>query len=232
MRKFIALIVLLIFLSVQSFAEEIIDVFDIPWESNINEVITVLENRGFVVPENRIFLDCNSCPYWTYDMKKFSADSFDNVGIRINLFGDNVKDAQIAGYPISLFSANFYYPITDGIVNKTTDCAKYYIAEITLRIDKSMLISIRNDLTNKLSTLYGVYQESSIKDSNLTFLCRAWTGANNTEVCLFSCEDSIDGFSNTIILRYGLNNSKEILQEISNAVKNGSISRESNYNGL
>ncbi len=93
----------------------------------------------------------------------------DGIGIQTRY-----EDWTLAGYPIEYAEVNYIYPVVDGVMLRNDDIAILYLAEYDIW-DIGDTNAVVEDLTNKLSKLYGSYT-TGIRDT------RTWTDISNNMI--------------------------------------------------
>ncbi len=216
-------VVLVIGLANTAFAyDEEITFQDIPWGSSIEDTIKIMVEKGFIQEEtiqaiggpdnviNYMYVSDGEADYLYKKGKDiiFGNESDDQVRAMGSCIFDNPLSSglakKIAGYNVN--NIEFYFAKNDtgsGLIS----------ARIDLVFDRKETKEVFDDLTQKLTTVYGKPQKgkrSMLSGTKAPYY--AWKGKNDTCVWLFA--DSLGG----VLLTYGTLNAGNILKEYLTAV--------------
>ena len=217
MKKIVCAFLVVVLMASVSFAtadtNENIVFHGIPWDISINELASALKERGIPVGYNDISNDANMA-VWTYEFRNSYEHDIETTGHKISRYfwNDDVV-VNIAGYPVQRMEFYAHYDITDGVLKQDANESRYYLTNSWFDVDDEMAVSVYNDLSSKLTRLYGNGSENTTYIVDNTYTYTVWNGANNTAVCLYrSVSDSSD--YQFVHLMYGKTNIEETLQNV------------------
>lgn len=203
-----------------------IEFHGIPWGISVNELEIALEERGIVVSADDIKNDA-SMPVWSYTFRNSFMNNIESTGHKISLFYYSAYDEKpsIAGYPVEEMQFYSHYDISGGILSQEADDSHYYMAQINFDMNDERTPVIYNDLSNKLTGLYGEGVENSTFEVETTYTYTVWEGQDNTAVCLYRSE-STDSDYQHLNLWYGNTNIEETLLNIRKLVVEKQIQQQ------
>ena len=189
MKKIIALLLLLITICSVASAEEIL-FRDIPWETNIIDVLSLLELIDAEGVGKDSGIDAHKLVHileTSIEERIIDFSSFENCGY--TCYPVVSSDLIVAGYDVSWLELQFLYGIIDGKVSHEQSETELYSGKYEFRPDD--YVAAYEDLLDKLIWLYGepVVEEAIDNDSYLTKhrheRYAKWDGADNTSVLLY-----------------------------------------------
>ena len=179
----------------------------IEWGSNYNEAITDLGGISMC--------DLRESEYW-YSIKDYMNTESGMSKYNGTLGGytyasaSSLKDLSVAGYPIeSLYMYFIYTPGEEGMLIKDTEHTKLVYAYY--KIKPKDLEAAYDDLTTKLTSLYGDVDETD----HSTFLIddnqNLWYGANGTMVSVVS-RDYNTTSTKELYIKYGFAGGDDLMK--------------------
>lgn len=213
---------------------------DIPWGTNYLEAQQLLSDFDWYAlsfdymkhyPVEEILTD-------DYDS---SLISFKNGGINMTASPFSNKETDVAGYITSDIELFFTYIPVNGTLSKEDSDTALYGARYTF--EPKALSSMSEDLTDKLSSLYGqpdnTTNSTDMWGNKLSFTW--WYGANDTVIVLRTLDSSNDSsgfYDDELWISYAWEKGDELLQNADDAVSASDIASEAenygngNINGL
>lgn len=206
----------------------------IPWGSNAEEVKKKLVADGMISDKYHISND-DYMYAWKVDVDDYVEA---NAGARIAIYSFPAS-FKVAGYPLS--TAHIYCPFSysEDSVDRSIGSTQFMLATMSFAVTDVDLVFA--DLTNKLTSLYGIpeYIEDNIsyqvlfgigEDYTQYNSWNVWYGVNNTGVYLYKSytqeDDSTTIESAELTLVYGKTNGIQYLENLMNAVTNEEKAQE------
>ncbi len=208
---------------------------NIPWLTTYYATKEILDKESDLTAKTNGLSENTSIPDWEDAGNKFaSGNKYTGVILKYS--------AKVAGYDADL-SIAFIYPLSDNWeVTKDTSASMFCEATYTLKKLENMH-SAYKDLLEKLSSLYGPYEDKS--DTNLFTGSKSeegavWVAADGSTIYLKERLNVIIGTVDDIILTYAAPNVDSMLYKVANYKTLQKREQEdkqrdensTNYNGL
>lgn len=214
MKKYIAVLLVLVLVSTTALADEIL-FRGIPWGTSVLEFEKQI---GCEIGYTELRL-----PHWSSYSPTSSIDKGTyTIGYDVTAgFGDTLF--QVAGYDLDFIFAYFYYGVEDGKINRNPEASEFYLSEYIFDVED--IEGAYSDLKEKMTSLYGEGTEEKGKTSE--YYATVWDGDNNTAVRLLVRSNyPYDGSS--IRLVYGKTDSDEHVKYLEELVQQERIMQERN----
>lgn len=138
---------------------------------------------------------------------------------------------EVAGYPVKELSMHYaYLPGEDGLLVRDIDHAVFIKAYYILTPKDA--VTAFEDLTNKMTDLYGEMKQETTEGSSIIYTFRVWDGKDGTMVAV-EFEDYQTSGSKYIYIRYTFKGADMLIEQAHEAVLlEERLHAESNYDGL
>lgn len=202
----------------------------IPWATDIETVKNSLETMRWSDWHGE---GMDTCPTDSIIKDDLAYNRFAYTDINVHSITHN-PDTKVAGYDIDEIDLYFaYVPDETGFINAENPDTSFYAASYHLIFND--LNGACNDLTEKLSSLYGDYdnQESEEQWTKTKTEWTYWNGANDTAVVLKKEDNTENVFDlkDAITIIYVWYKGDELLQNASDAIDKEKGSAESSVYG-
>ena len=187
-----------------------------PWGISFTEADEVFSEYGLMgmTGESMKFYPIVQLYSDTYDWD--SSPEYHDINIIGNCWN---KEFEVAGYKTSDIRLHFAYKVVDGVITHEEPDSMMYGAQYIF--EPADADSMVNDLTSKLSGLYGDIDKDGTRSLNgiWDYKWWIWNGANNTAVSL-TWEDCINGeYKDKVWISYFTNEGDDWLYAASDGEK-------------
>lgn len=204
---------------------------DVPWGSSYTEVNSLLSDLNLWNLVGEL--------YRTYSVDEIILGDYEGLDFEINdiniiAYASN-DEINVAGYTTDEICLFFSYVPVDGILTRSEEDSALYGARY--RFEPNNLSEMTQDLTEKLSSLYGEPDEIKTDSHwlyNVQYEYIYWYGANDTEVVLKSVDasgDETDLYDDEIYISYVWTKGDELLQIASDTLSQNNKDAEAELYG-
>lgn len=187
---------------------------NIEWGSSLN---TALKE----IPNGVKMRDFDEREYWypvsdfIYDGNGYGTQLKANLGGYVYARSSSMEGVKVAGYDVKNIYMYFLYEVgEDGLLKKDTDNTSFVYAYYLIEPKDSE--AVFNDLTAKLTSIYGDVDITKSDSSIISYWQNAWNGADGTVVSLVR-EDYSSGTHN-IYIKYATRNADTLMREAYDAI--------------
>lgn len=205
---------------------------DIPWGTNYTDITNILPDFDWNTMSYENMRTYPVQEVLTDDDGKF--DVFVNGNINMIAYPFTDGNTEVAGYTTSDIELYFAYTPVDGQLQQEDSLTALYGARYIF--DPQNLQSMYDDLTSKLSSLYGEPDDvTNDKDwLGLKYTHTWWHGANDTVVVLHSLdssEDETDLYEDELWIAYAWEKGDDLLKTADDTISQTNSDAESQAYG-
>lgn len=181
---------------------------DIPWGTDVESSINDMDVGDFEIKDYDGYAP--SLTDWLIYVSLDDQPFFNGIGLFATC---NMPKVDLAGYKLKGITTYYFYDFASDDATKTNDKTKLYAATYNLYFDN--VNDAYDDLTNKLTSLYGKYDIFDSRDNIMGGTCAwaVWKGANDTCVSLKKVDQTGTKSDSDLSLTYGWEGSTQIMEQ-------------------